>query len=278
MHTFARSIVAVTLALTCASCVDSSTEHRVRANAFFRGGDFAAAEKECDLGLSARPDDVGTLILRGKTLFELGRAEEAKRDFDRSVELGAGKGKTYVGDAYLGLAIIASRNKDWAVAREDFEKLLALDPNDVGTHANLARVYLELGDIPRAKQHAEMAAAARPQDEANLFMLGKVDLAANAPDEAAAAFAKIRESNARASSAPYGLAMVAARRGDRALALANLREAIALKVPNPQEIAHDPAFASLAGDPEFARLVDEAAKGASAPGSPGGPPPNPGAP
>jgi tetratricopeptide (TPR) repeat protein len=250
---------ALAMALASTSCVDSSTEHRVRANAFFRGGDFAAAEKECNEGLSARPDDVATLILRGKTLFELGRSEEAKRDFDRSVELGASKGKTYVGDAYLGLAIIASRSKDWAAARDDFEKLLALDPNDVGTHANLARVYLELGDTTKAKQHAEIAANARPGDEANLFMLGKVDLAASDMDGAAAAFAKIREANARAPSAPYGLAMVAAKRGDRATALASLREAVALRVPNPGEIAHDPAFASLAADADFLRIVAEAA-------------------
>jgi tetratricopeptide (TPR) repeat protein len=257
MPLLTRSIgcFALALALAGTSCVDPSTEHRVRANAFFRGGDFAAAEKECNEGLSARPDDVATLILRGKTLFELGRSEEAKRDFDRSVELGAGKGKTYVGDAYLGLAIIASRSKDWPLARDDFEKLLALDPNDIGTRANLARVYLELGDLAKAKQNAEIAANARPGDEANLFMLGKVELAANDLDGAAAAFGKIRESNARAASAPYGLAMVAARRGDRAAALASLREAIALKVPNPGEIAHDPAFASVAADPEFLQLA-----------------------
>jgi hypothetical protein len=53
--------------------------------------------------------------------------------------------------------------------------------------------------------------------------------------------------------------MVAARRGDRAAALASLREAIALKVPNPQEIAHDPAFASLASDPEFVSIASSAA-------------------
>jgi len=257
-------VMVLALAVASAACVDPSTEHRVRANAFFRGGDFAAAEKECDQGLSAKPDDVATLILRGKTLFELGRSPEAKRDFDRSIELGAGKGKTYVGDAYLGLAIIASRNKDWTQARDDFEKLLALDPNDVGTHANLARVYLELGDVAKAKEHAEVAAHARPGDEANLFMLGKVDLAAGDLDAAAAAFAKIRESNARASSAPYGLAMVAARRGDRAAALASLRDAVALKVPNPGEIARDPAFASLASDAEFVKIVAGAGAGPAA--------------
>jgi hypothetical protein len=54
--------------------------------------------------------------------------------------------------------------------------------------------------------------------------------------------------------------MVAARKGDRAAALARLGEAIALKVPNPEEIADDPAFASLKDDPDFVRVVALAAK------------------
>jgi tetratricopeptide (TPR) repeat protein len=250
----------VLLALLLVACVDRSTEHRVRANAFFRGGDYPGALKECDEGLRASPDDVGTLILRGKALFELGRLDEAKQDFDRAVTLGKDKRGTYVGDAYLGLAIIASRNKDWPAARDEFEKLLAVDPADVGTHTNLARVYLELGDLTKAQQHAETAAASRPQDEAILFVLGKIDLAAGKLDDATAAFSKIAESNPKASSAPYGLAMVAAKRGDKAAALARLREAVALKVPNPGEIPDDPAFASLKDDPELQRIVASAAK------------------
>jgi tetratricopeptide (TPR) repeat protein len=253
-------MVVVVFALALAACVDRATEHRVRANAFFRGGDFPAALRECDEGLAAKADDAATLILRGKTLFELDRLGDAKRDFDRSIELGAGRKKTYVGDAHLGLAIIASREKDWPSARDEFEKLLALDPADVGTHANLARVYLELGDVARAEQNADFAASERPQDEANLFVLGKVRLAAGKLEEAAAAFAKIREMNPRAASAPYGLAMVAAKRGDRAEALHELRDAVALKVPNASEIVADPAFVALKDDAEFLQIVSGAAK------------------
>jgi tetratricopeptide (TPR) repeat protein len=262
-----RLALALALAASVAACVDGATEHRVRANAFFRGGDFAAAQKECDLGLSAKPDDVATLILRGKTLFELGRSDDAKRDFDRAIELGAGRGKTYVGDAYMGLAIIASRAKDWPRAKENFESLLALDPTDMGTHVNLARVDLELGDVAKAKEHAEMAAAARPQDEATNFMLGKVDLAAGDPAGAKAAFDRIREGNPRAPSGPYGLAMVAAQAGDREGALRLLREAVALKVPNPQEIVRDPAFRTLTADPEFLKIAGQAETGGAAPAS-----------
>jgi tetratricopeptide (TPR) repeat protein len=248
------------LLIVLAACVNNTTEHRVRANAFFRGGHYAEALSECDLGLAGKPDDVGTLILRAKALFELDRLKESKADYERAVELGEGQGKTYMGDAYLGLAILASRDKDWKEARVEFEKLLSTDPEDVGTRTNLARVCLELGDLSKAEEHAQAAVALRPQDEAAQFVLGQVLLAEGKLDDAAATFSRIVANNARAPSGPYGLAMVAARRGDRAAALEKLADAIAKKVPNPAEIAADPAFASMKDDPEFLRVVALAAR------------------
>jgi tetratricopeptide (TPR) repeat protein len=254
------AVLIAALALATLGCVNHATEHRVKANAYFRGGQYAEALEECDKGLANKPDDVGTLILRAKSLFELDRVSEAKADFARAVALGGGKGGPYLGDAYLGLAIVASRAKDWKEARAEFEKLLATDPDDVGTRTNLARVCLELGDFPKAEEHAEVAVSLRPQDEAGLFMLGRVLLAEGKLDEAATAFSRIGASSPRAASAPYGLAMVFARKGDRTSALAKLSEAVALKVPNPGEIALDPAFASLKDDPDFSRIVALAAK------------------
>jgi tetratricopeptide (TPR) repeat protein len=254
------AFLAASFVLVLVACVDHATEHRVRANAFFRGADYASALEECDEGLKAKPDDVGTLILRGKSLFELNRVDDAKRDFDRAVELGEGRRKSFMGDAYLGLAIIASRQKEWEEARTQFEKLLSLDPQDVGTHTNLARVYLELGDLPKAEEHADFAVRARPRDEAALFVLGQVRLSSGKLDDAKAAYDKIVENNPKAPSGPYGLATVAARQGDKATALAKLREAVALKVPNPADIPLDPAFASIKLDPEFVEIVAGAAK------------------
>jgi tetratricopeptide (TPR) repeat protein len=249
--------LSVVLAL---GCVNRATEHRVRANAFFRDGQYAEALKECDIGLSARPDDVATLILRAKSLFELDRYAESKADYQRAVSLGEGRDRTYVGDAYMGLAILASREHDWKEARLEFEHLLDLDPHDVGTRTNLARVCMEQGDLARAEEHAQAAVAIRGQDEAALFMLGRVLFAEGKLDDANAAFGRIALGNAKAPSAPYGLAMVLAKKGDRVGALAKLSEAVALKVPNPQEIAEDPAFATLKDDPEFSKLVALAVK------------------
>jgi tetratricopeptide (TPR) repeat protein len=241
-------------------CVNQPIEHRVRANAYFRGGQYVEALNECNLGLAIKPDDVGTLILRAKSLFELDRLPEAKADYQRALALGEGKRKTYVGDAYLGLAILASREQNWKEARAEFEHLLATDPEDVGTRTNLARVCLELGDLSTAEEHAQVAVALRGQDEAALFTLGRVLLAEGKLELANSTFARIAVVNPRASSAPYGMATVAAKEGDRDAALEKLSEAIALKVPNPQEIPDDPAFLPLQHDPEFVRLVAQAEK------------------
>jgi tetratricopeptide (TPR) repeat protein len=246
--------------LALVGCVNQSTERRVRANAYFRGGQYAEALKECDLGLAGKPDDVGTLILRAKSLFELVRLREAKADYERALALGEGRKGTYVGDAYLGLAVIASREEDWKEARGEFEKLLQTDPDDVGTRTNLARVCLELGDLAEAEEHAQVAVALPGRDEAALFTLGRVLLAEGKLDLAKSTFARISAVNPRASSAPYGMAMVAAKKGDRDTALERLGQAVALKVPNPREIPLDPAFASLTSDPEFVRLVAQAQK------------------
>ena len=62
-----------------------------------------------------------------------------------------------------------------------------------------------------------------------------------------------------AASAPYGLALVAARAGDKKKALEQLDEAVRRKLPNPDQIGADPGFASIKDDPEFLRITGRAA-------------------
>src|SRR4051812_288459 len=108
----ARALAALLLLAGAGGCVDAAAEHRVRANAFLRGGDAAAALKECDDGLAAKKNNLPLLILRGKALFELDRLDEARAAYESAVTAGAGEPKRSLAEAFLGLAMIGSRQKD----------------------------------------------------------------------------------------------------------------------------------------------------------------------
>jgi tetratricopeptide (TPR) repeat protein len=198
-------------------------------------------------------------ILEGKTAFELGELAEARAAYERAVSVGKGSRQVFLGDAYLGLAIIATREQKWLDAREQFLHLLEQNPQDGSSHANLARVDLELGRVDEAVEHAEAAARTRGNDEQVLFTLGKVYLAAGRPGEAEKTFAHICEIVPTSASCPYGIALVALKRDDPVRALAKLREAVQRKMPYPDKLQSDPALAPLHHDPEFMALVSAAA-------------------
>ncbi|HSO80206.1 MAG TPA: tetratricopeptide repeat protein, partial [Chromatiaceae bacterium] len=58
-------------------------------------------------------------------------------------------------------------------AAERFEQTLALDPEDLAAHHNLAQVYQALGDVARAEQHRRLHAAYKPDDNAADFAVAQ---------------------------------------------------------------------------------------------------------
>lgn len=243
-------------------CVERSTEHRIRANALFKMGEYRKALEECDRGLEARENDASLLVLKGKTAFELGDLGQARAAYNRAVDVGKERRGVFLGDAYLGLGVIATRERKWADARDQFLHLLELNPNDGASHANLARVDLELGKTDEAVQHAEEAARTRGSDEQTLFTLGNVYLAAKRTADAEKTFQHICEVVPSSASCPYGLALVALEKGDNTAAIAKLREAVDRKIPHPEKLGEDPALARIATHPDFVSLA--AAASASA--------------
>ena len=248
------------LGVAASGCVDAPTEHRLRANAFLRGGDAASAIKEIDVGLAKKKDDPALLILRGKALFELDRMDEAKDAYEKAIAAGAAAGleERAFGDAHLGLAMLASRRKDPTDARLHFETLVRINDKDATSHLNVARVCLELKDMECAVSHAETAGKLRGNEESVLYTLGTIYLAADKPKEAELTFQHICEIVPSAASCPYGVALVAAKLGDKPRAIEKLREAVDRKIPNPQQIAGEPWFASLKDEPEFQAIVAKA--------------------
>ena len=256
----AFALLALLASLGQTGCLDKSSEHRIRANAFLRGGDAQSAVNECELGLAIKKDDPALLILRGKALFELDRLDESKKSYDRALEVGDGQDPRGFIEARVGLAMIGSRQGNWKEARGHFEEIVKLDGKSASAHLNLARACVSLKDMECAVSHAETAGRMAGNDEATLFTLGTVYLSADKLDFAEKTFEHICEVVPSAATCPYGVAMVAAKKGDKARALAKLKEAIDRKVPEPSRIPNEPYFASLKEDPEFQALVAAASK------------------
>lgn len=238
--------------------MDQAAEHRTRANAFLRGGDAAAALKECDAGLTVKQDNLPLLILRGKALFELDRLDEAKVAYERAVTVGKTEEQRSLSEAFLGLAMVASRQRDWVQARKQFETLVAVNPKDAFSHLNVARACLELKDLPCAIAHGEEAGKLRGNEEPVLYTLGTIYLAADKAKEAELTFQHICEVIPGAASCPYGLALVAVKAGDKVRAMRELEEAVRRKVPNPDKLSLEPGFASIKDDPAFVALAEKA--------------------
>ncbi len=246
---------------TLLGCVDKPMEHRVRANALLRAGEADKALVECKAGLNARPKDVPLLILQGKALFELDRTKEAQASYEEALKAGATLAPAKLNEAHLGLAVIAARGKDWKVARTHFATLVETDKSNPDARINLARACLQLKDMKCAVREAEAAGHLRGDSENVLFTLGRIYLTAKQPDNAEGTFKHICEAVPNAASCPYGLALVALQRGDKALALTKLQEAIKRRLPNPNKLADDPLLAPLRGDAAFQKLVTAAAQG-----------------
>lgn len=258
MRRASAALLLAALSLASLGCMDQAAEHRTRANAFLRGGDAASALKECDDGLAGKKDNLPLLILRGKALFELDRLDESRQAYERAVEVGKDEEQRSLSEAFLGIAMVASRQHDWVTAKKQFETLVAVNPKDAISHLNVARTCMEMKDLACAVSHGEEAGKLRGNEEPVLYTLGTIYLAADKGKEAEMTFQHICEVIPGAASCPYGLALVAAKAGDKAKALAQLEEAVKRKVPNPDKLAMEPGFASLKDDPAFLALAEKA--------------------
>jgi tetratricopeptide (TPR) repeat protein len=254
---FGRTFVVLAAVVALAGCVDPPTEHRVRANAYLRAGDATRALGEVDAGLAKTPNDLPLMIMRGKALFELERYDDARVAFRQALDHGASNDRSRA-ESYLGLAMAALRLADTKEARAALEALVKLDPSDADAKLNLARVCLQTNDLGCALRHAEEAARLRGNAEEVLFTLGRIYAVNKKLDEAEQTFAHICEVAPNAASCPYGLALVAAQRGDSERALEKLGEAVAKKLPSPDKLALDTLLAPLAADARFKALIEQA--------------------
>jgi tetratricopeptide (TPR) repeat protein len=76
-----------------------------------------------------------------------------------------------VADAYCNLGILESEKNNYVAAIDCFTKSLKEDPRHYESHYNLANLYAEIGNLPLAKVHYQMAITIEPEFPNSYFNL-----------------------------------------------------------------------------------------------------------
>jgi len=155
-----------------------------------RDNDFDGARKVLEGGLAKHPDDSGLMAVLSQVAVRQGKAEEAKSLLREAIE----KDPAYLSarlllagqllqenDAKGALAalpaaggasdtrVLAARSqanlklKNYEKARDDLEKLAAIQPQSASVQFELANVYGALGDVERMHNSLDQAVALDPK-------------------------------------------------------------------------------------------------------------------
>lgn len=125
-------------------------------------GDFAGARRHLEASNLARPN-AATFNMIGVAAERLGDAEAARAAFTRAGELG-------LIDGWRNLAVIEKGEAQITAYR----RALALAPNDVASHAGLARALEARHDVAGAKEHANAALRSDPANVTARLALARV--------------------------------------------------------------------------------------------------------
>ena len=130
---------------------------------------FIETLRGCDRRLKRHPDCAATHQLRGETLAELHRINEAINAYQCSLNCDRQRPQPY---AYLGQ--LYDRNGDAPQAARYYEIALQLRPQWQALRYNLARTYLHQGNHSQAHHHYHIAIQQNPQDAKAYNDLGTV--------------------------------------------------------------------------------------------------------
>lgn len=142
--------------------------------------------------------------------------------------------------------------KEFSKAAHLFEAVIKEHPGEREV-CDRARMYLSV-------IRSQSAGGGQKTKDQDLYYLGVIASNDGRLDDAAALFERVTRQDPRSDKAWYGLAAVAAQKGDRDAAVSSLRKALELNPSNRVHALNDPELDGLREDPEFMGLLGKQAE------------------
>ena len=150
---------------------------------FFDRGYFEQAQLYFQQALQDNPDGAEALYSLGSAYLQQQKTGDARKCFERVVELHTGYPGT-LPNAWNNLGILAAREGNADLAIQHFERALEIDPDHSVALQNLGNAYRQKKDWPQAKRALEKALALNPDDAETNYSLGMVYAQQNDSDHA----------------------------------------------------------------------------------------------
>ncbi|MGR8921441.1 MAG: tetratricopeptide repeat-containing sulfotransferase family protein [Gammaproteobacteria bacterium] len=211
------------------SAFEHAVRHRPRfpeaqfnlANAARAAGDRARAEKHYRKAVRQRPDYVDALNNLGNLLRQRGEVDEAARLLRRVVAVAP-----ELAAAHAGLGLAEQARGDHAAAVASLTRALELAPDDRRAWTALAESHRRLGEPGAAIAALEQALANGAEDASLRDGLGLLRLAQNDLDGARQELLRADQLAGGSATTQSHLGMVAAARGDAAVASEHFERAV----------------------------------------------------
>jgi tetratricopeptide (TPR) repeat protein len=222
---------------------------------YFRTSRYEKAVKACRQAIALNPDVATTHFNLGAALLRLGRFEEARTALDDSIRIRP------VPQAYSNLGVAHYLLGRFPEAAASFQRAIDLAPKNYRFHIYLGDALSQIPDQAGRARAAYNTAlplvkaelSVNPADALNVVLLGRCLARTGEPERA---WSEIRRGVALSPEDEDVLETAAAAAmvlGKTPEALAWLQKAVARGF-GLVEIQHDPDFAALRGEPEFAKL------------------------
>ncbi len=181
---------------------DHPQAHGRIADAYWAMGDLESARRYYQIELDLYPDDPDVMLDYGELLMNMGRLDEAGKQFRGIVEH-----DTDSAAAHFYLGEIALKRSRLAAAEQRFIRTLRLDPKYAGAHAKLGQIMLRRGKNTLAGRHflAEMKRCGN--DGEMLLQLGRLLLEIRQAHHANSVLRRLVENDPDNAEAQHNLAL-----------------------------------------------------------------------